>query len=131
MIPERVGKIDVGQVVDVTDVLEKDPCFGRSYSASAEECGECLLPLVVNDRIRTCRTECKARTYAARPVNELAWNPSYRDVAARLIEGYTTDEIVEEMAGTDDPEVVKTARQTLSARLSYIRHKKGWAVPGL
>lgn len=119
-----------GSRASLADVLEAtdDPCFGRLFSSSAEECQECTWPTVVEERVVTCRDLCRR---LSDPKERLAVKMGYRDVARRLVDGMTTDEIAAEMAGTDDPDVVAAARSVLSSRLSYMRNQKGWSVPTL
>lgn len=124
---DAVGDKGTCPLGPILDALGERDCFGKRFSKSATACERCLLPLVVDGHMTTSREECHKRS----PGPKLAVNLSYREVAERLVLGKTADEIVDEMAGTDDDEVVRLARRKLGNRLSYMRNVKGWNVPGL
>lgn len=100
---------------------EADTCFGH-YAASAPECAECTAPIVVDERVHLCRDLCKAHKEKTAPGAALAWQPSSADVRQALVQGQTVKDMLERMTG-GDPDLLRTARQLLGRRLSYLRRK--------
>lgn len=114
-----------------------DPCFGRSFAASAPECKNCTAAVIADGQIFLLNEVCRDRTQAAkaeRPVPKSARinRMSAQEVMRRLEVGRTAEQIFFEVLGQADIEMAGSeARQYLYGVLHYLKQTYKLPVPGL
>lgn len=129
-----------------------DPCFGRYFSRTAEECKRCTCPVIADGQVLLLREVCQAVKGAGLrpaapppppdPVPQVRSTSSARlsrpirltsrEVAARLSEGKAPEEIFLEILNGCDFETYATiSRQYLYESFWYIKTAFGAPVPSI
>lgn len=108
---------------------DEDPCFGRHYSSSADECRRCTAPMDDGGRVVLCREACRERSTGVADVGRLRYNPGSRDVWRMIRRGFTPVDVFRACAGDDpDDATARAAHRIMKRRWRYLE-KKG--IPGL
>jgi len=101
-----------------------DPCFGKAFAVSAQECQECLCPVVVDGKLMLLREACQALCRGVRA--GVILKLTSRQVEEALTRGDSLVSIWKQILNGCDPTVHgSTARTLLKARTDYLENNRG------
>lgn len=117
--------------------LEKDLCFGKGYAKTAQECGDCLCPVISDGKLYTLNEICATRTKSVqrqfRKAKAGAGDFSkfaVRELVDMLGQGMSVVDIYFRMLGEANIDLVGgEARKHLWRQCYYLREKRKMPIP--